>query len=477
MSIGGVNSGLDIPTIVKALVDAEKAPKTAQLNRIERDTTEQITGLGQLMGAVSAFKTAVDGLDDLSSFNQRTPASSDTDILTLTATEEATAGNYNISVESLAQAQKIATGPFADAEAAIGTGTITIGQGADSFDIVVGADNNTLSGIKDAINEASDNTGVTATIVTDDSGARLVLSSDKQGLSNQLSLTVNDDDGNSAAGDAGGGLSDLVYDPLSGNGSLELTAATDAVIKIDGLTVTRSSNTISDAIEGVTLNLKAAQSADDIAAGKTVSAKIALDKAGPQGRINEFVEAYNALIDVTKELTAVVAVGGDETAPVTGALLGDASVRQLVSQIRSELIDPTGDSAIGALSQLGVTSTKEGRLEVDSSVLTDQLDNNYSAVGEFLAGENGLMGRLSETVASYEGSGGVLSKRVDSLQNRIESIDDDRLSLNLRVAKMEERLNSQFYAMDQLVGQYNNTLEYITGALKNLPGVVKQSSD
>ncbi|RRJ85001.1 flagellar filament capping protein FliD [Aestuariirhabdus litorea] len=483
MSIQGINSGLDIPAIVNALVNADGAPKSAQLDRVENRAVTSISALGKLQGATSTFQSALDDLNDPELFNRRAASSGDKSLFTLSADSSAGAGSYDIAVERLAESHKIATQAFADTTTAIGTGTLTLGQGADSFDITLTAENNTLEGLRDAINNAEDNPGISATIVTDDDGARLVLSSGETGTDNQLSITVKDDDGNEqgSAVDPNAGIFDLIYnpDPVTGNGSKELNAAQNALLKIDGLSVTRQSNTISDAIEGVTFTLKAAQSAEDIAAGKTVGANISVDKGAARSKIDEFVKAYNSLIDVTKELTAVVGVGGDDKAPVAGPLVGDSSVRNLVSQLRSQLVKPAGDEgdAFRFLADLGITTTKEGKLEVDSSALDTALDEDIAGVAGFLAGENGLMGRLSETVDPYLGPDGLFQTRVDNLNERLSDVDNDREALNLRLVKLEQRLNNQFNTMDQLVGQFNGTLEYITGALKNLPGVVRQSND
>ncbi|WP_426417599.1 flagellar filament capping protein FliD [Aestuariirhabdus sp. LZHN29] len=483
MSIQGINSGLDIPSIVSALVNADGAPKSAQLDRAENRAVTSISALGKLQSATSSFKSSLDELNDPDLFNRRFASSGDNALFTLSADKTAGAGSYDIAVERLAESHKIATQAFVDTATPIGTGTLTLGQGSESFDITLTADNNTLEGLRDAINSAEDNPGISATIVTDDDGARLVLSSGETGTDNQLSITVKDDDGNEqgTAIDPNAGIFDLVYDPdpVTGNGSRELNAAQDALLKIDGLTVTRQSNTIADAIEGVTFTLKAAQSAEDVLAGNTVSASVSVDAGASRSKVDEFVKAYNALIDVTKELTAVVAVGGDDKAPVAGPLVGDSTVRNLVSQLRAQLVNPTSDegAAFSFLADLGITTTKEGKLEVDDAVLGAALNDDVAGVAEFFAGENGLMGRLTDVIDPYEGPANILQERVDNLNERLSSVDNDREALNLRLVKLEQRLNNQFNTMDQMVGQYNGTLEYITGALKNLPGVVRQSKD
>ncbi|MBC9250418.1 hypothetical protein A9179_09055 [Pseudomonas alcaligenes] len=583
----GVGSGIDsIDSIVSALVSAEKAPKTQQLDRLEKTTTSRFSALGTLKGALSALQTSVQGLNKSSLFEGRTVSSSSSSVLTAKASSTVAAGKYSVQVQQLATTSKVALQSVASSSTSkFNSGTLTISAGSASFDVDVTASNNTLTGLRDSINTAGKSAGISATIVSDASGSRLVLSSSKAGDGNDIKVTATEDGvttgtvalttqaftpsynlqlpsfaaGSTAtfkAGDlsitsgstnlsvvvgdgytmenvrdainlagAGQGVSAVIETDSSGaaslkisstsgsdlsvsatstggsTGSNDLTAlnpasgatvqvsgpnsttgagglinkAQSAILYVDGLEVISDSNSVTTAIDGVTLNLASAQTASDIAAGKTVDITIGMDKASVKSNIQKFVDAYNTLMSTASQLTAVVSVGEDE-APVAGALVGDPTVRGLVSGLRSELVKMTGTDGIGALASLGVTTQKDGTLKIDDTKLTTALDNNYDQVAEYFAGDDGLMTRLDSNLNNYLKSGGIFDQRTTSLQSTLSDIDDQREALDLRIEKVQERLVAQYTAMDQLVAQLQKTSESLTSQLASLPGFVKQSS-
>ena len=485
VGITGVGSGIDIDTIVKTLVNAEKAPKTSQLDRLEKQTTTRISAIGTLTGALNTFKSAVDSLNKTSLFEARTASSSSSSTLKATATSTAPAGSYSVQVQQLAASSKVALQSVSvsgSTAATFNSGTLEISAGTTSISVDITAANNTLAGMRDAINEAGKSSGISASIITDDSGSRLVLSSTKTGAGNDIRVVAEEDGVTTGSNllttqnfapiaDPDNTGAFLKPDSTSGAGGV-ITQAKSARLTIDGLQVVRSSNKISDALEGVTLDLLAAQSSTDLTDGKTINITVGVDKAGVRSSLQKFVDAYNALISTTAQLTAFVPVDGSN--PVTGPLFGDTSVRGLLSGLRNELANTSGQDDIKALAELGITTGKDGKLSLDDTKLTAALDRNFDEVGSYLTGDKGLMGRLSSFTSSYVATEGVLKQRNDALQVTKKDIDKQRESLNKRVESLQERLYAQYNAMDSLVGQLKRTSESLGGMLANLPGFVRK---
>ena len=483
VGITGIGSGIDIDSIVTAMVNAEKAPKTNQLDRLEKTTVARISAMGSLTSALSTFKTAVDSLNKASLFESRTASSSNTSALKVTAATTAPAGNYNVQVKQLAASSKVALQSVAGGNTAtFNSGTLTISGGSSNFDVDITASNNTLAGMRDAINEAGKNNGVSATIISDDSGSRLVLSSTNSGAGNDIQIVANED--NVTVGDnsltsqafvptVDPGNADAFVPPSSATGAGGvISKAQSSKISIDGLDLVRDTNRITDALEGVTLDLVAAQSSIDLTDGKTISVAVGVDKGGVKSNLQKFVDAYNALISTTSQLTAVVPVDGGK--PVTGPLLGDSSIRNVLSSLRNEMVRMTGEDGVRALADLGITTERDGKLKLDDTKLTKALDGNFDQVAGYLAGDNGLMGRLSQSVGTYVGTTGVLKQRTDALQATKLSVDEQRTALNKRVESLQSRLYAQYNAMDSLVGRLQKTSESLANQLASLPGFVKK---
>ena len=177
----GIGSGLDVADLVRQLVAAERRPTEIRIGRQESRTLGQLSAFGSLKSALATFNSQLEKMNSLETFLKRKVSSEDEDILTVSVDETAVPATYNIEVLQLAQTQKLESGSFASSTAVVGTGTLSIAVGSDSFDIVIDDDNNTLEGIRDAINDAVDNKGVSATIVNGDTGSFLILTGDNTG--------------------------------------------------------------------------------------------------------------------------------------------------------------------------------------------------------------------------------------------------------------------------------------------------------
>jgi flagellar hook-associated protein 2 len=483
--ITGIGSGMNIDSIVKAMVAAEQAPKQNQLVKLEAKTTAQFSALGQLKGAISNFQTALTALNSPSQFLARTASSSDTKVLGATASQSAPAGKYEINVTQLATGSKVALAAVQTGDdKKLSTGTLSITAGDKKLDVVIDSSNNTLAGIRDAINKAGD--GISASIVTDNQGSRLVLSSSKMGDGNDIKVSVSNTaavgadetalsklafSGASTAPDVADdekypdGASDKAYladlATYQQSGKV-ITAAQSAMLTVDGLSITRDSNSIDKVIDGVSLELKTLGSS---------TLTVAQDEAGVKASVQKFVDAYNELMKYINSETKVTKVN-DSSAPVVGALVGDSSVRALVGTMRNELVamQGDGDGALRALADLGVTTQKDGTLKVDSDKLGKAVSGNFDGVAAYFTGDDGLAARMGNKLKVYTDGAGILEQRTTSLQSTLDKVDTQKKDLLTRMTSLSERLYKQFNAMDALVGQLQRTSDSLTSLFENMPG-------
>lgn len=447
----GLGSGLDINSLVTQLVDAEREPVVNRLDRREVEYQANISGFGTLKSALSEFQTTIEALKKSSDFESTTVSSSNTDLFTATASGEPPAGRFSVEVIQLAEAQKLRSNGFTGANAEVGTGTLTVAIGDESFDVTIDSSNNTLVGIRDAINNAIGNTGVTATVVNVDSDSggeesRLVLSAEGDiGASGPISVTVTDDDGNNTDQ---AGLSQLASDNL-----VELQAAKDAEIRVDGQTITRDSNVISDAIEGITLKLVSADA--ETSANLTVGS----DSSVAATAINGFVESFNVVVDTISQLSS----SGSEPEQA-GVLSGDATLRNLESQLRRIVGDQVAglEGTFDSLVSIGITTDEQGRLSVDSATLESAIEQDLDAVVQLFTSDNGVVSQLESALSGYLGSDGVIANRIDGLNSRVDRINDQRADLERRLQSIEERYRAQFTAMDTLVGELQSTSTFLS---------------
>ncbi len=351
----GAGSGLDIKALVADLANAAKAPKETLLANREAANEARISGLAQVSAAIDSFAAALSSLISSGSlFSQ--PSVSDPSVFTASALAGARLGGLSasIEVEQLAQAQTSVSGYLTAATDPVGEGVLTITTGSTSVDVTITAENDNLTGLAKAINDA--NAGVTATVVTDSNGARLMVKG-KTGAANAFTLSV--------AGGTTSGLerfaSDVMTTPL---------AAQDAKVWLDGVAVTRSSNSFSDLISGVQIDLKSAKP------GTIVSVGVTRPTAAISQGVQDFVVAYNELMAMIAEQTRPGAVGA------AGALRGDIAVRELqrrLSALPTMTLSSPGDGP-HTLAEIGVRTNRDGTLSVDAGRLASVLATDPDGV-------------------------------------------------------------------------------------------------
>ncbi|MFI3245823.1 MAG: flagellar filament capping protein FliD [Ferrimonas sp.] len=460
ISSPGIGSGLDIVSIVTASVNASFAPRTASFNAQEAQINTQISALGNLKSALSAFQESAQALQKLDAFDKRTVSSSDSSTISATASSDSKAGSYNMVVSQLATNQKLGTAAVESADSTFGTGSLTIAVGpvsivdgeevSSSLTIDIGEED-TLADIAAKINDSDDNPGVTATIVNGRDGPQLVITSDKTGVENEMSISATGSDA----------LTGLFGDLT------ELQAAQDAEISIDGITVTSASNTISNAIEGLTLELKEANP------DKNVTINVAMDVDGVKSSIEEFVNNFNALQSTLGSLTSY-----DAATETAGALQGDSLARGISSMLRSTVgnsYDVGGQNS--SLSAFGVTFNQSGQLEIDDTKLTEAITGNMSQLSALFSSEDtGLAYALDDRLENYLMTGGSFDSRDDTLQRQLARIESSRTLLAMQQSAYESRLYSQYNAMDAILYNLSTQSANLVSSLSSLPGLVSNNN-
>ena len=434
----GVGSGLDVATLVTQLVNAKKAPQQNQITDQAQTANTQLSGLGQVNAALSALQSAMASISDGSAFTAHSVSSSDTTILNATATGSAVAGSYKIEVTQLASALKASSGAFTDSSTKVGTGTLTIAVGDQTMNLSIDDSNNSLASIRDAINKSTDNPGVSATIVTGTDGAHLVLSGTRTGAANGFTVS-------SSGGD--GGLAALNYDASAGSGNnlTAINAASDALYTIDGLAANSAGNSISTAIDGLTLNLSTLG---------TSTVSVANDPSKATSALTNLVNTYNSFVGIYQNLTKY-----DATTKTAGAMIGDATL----NGINSTLSRIVGGSTNGAtLSSIGISLQVDGTLKLDSDKLTAALADGGKQVSDVFGGDNGFAAQLGTQLTSWVGDNGVLAGRTDSISQQLKDLGDQQTALNARMDSLTARYQAQFTALDTLMSKLNNTSSYLT---------------
>lgn len=450
----GMGSGLDISNIVKVLVDAEKTPKEAMFNKTEDSIKAKVSAMGTLKSALSTFQDAVKKLQTGDALNQRKISVGSDTYISVTADKTAQAGSFGIKVEQLAANHKIAGTNVSDPKLPVGEGSLGFDINGKSFSVDIGA-TDSLATIAKKVNEASDNVGVTATVITSDAGSRLVFSSNKTGEDNQITLTATDTSGT--------GITDMFG---SGN-TTTLQDAKNAVLYIDDQKVTSQSNEVKNAITGVTLNLKDA----DIA--KTTTIKIEQDNDAVKTNVKAFVDAYNSLATAIDKMSSY-----DKEKKTAAALQGDSMIRSIESQLRSISSEriPTEDGGSIALYDIGIKTDRYGKLSVDDTKLNKALTENMSGVESlFATPDKGLANRFYDLSDSYVKARGLIADRQTSFTNQQNSLADQREAFTLKMDQLTSRLTKQFNAMDLVVGQLNQQSSGLVDRLNSLPGAVKKS--
>lgn len=451
LSSAGIGSGLDVSGIIDGLMAVERRP--LQLLQVKREQfTAQISAYGELISSVSAFQASVDKLSSLSALDIIKGSSSKPDVVKVIATDNPDLGSFGIEVTRLADNHKMASKEILD------TDTFGGGGATDALHVQMGSDPAnqltvdlstamTLAEIRTAINEDADNPGVTATIINGDNNKqKLILKSNDSGADNALTL--------SKSGKVK--LSDFDFQTLNDIGGD--TSRLDAEFTVDGYTLTSSTNTVSNVINGVTFELLAKD------AGNQHTLSIARDTAQVENLVRSFATAYNDFR---------VAIDAQRS----GSLSRDNILLSIENQVRSVLNRPSSFGPLSTLSEVGLSIQKDGSMSVDGETLTAALDSDIDAVAQLFADDSdGYASRLSTLADGWIGAGGLLSSRTDGLNQRINDLTDQQISIERNLQIVETRYRAQFAALDTLVSQFQSTSTFLTSQLAQLPDLTINKS-
>jgi len=451
-TVSGIGSNIDTQAIVKSLVDSERAPKQTQINSQTLKATTSLSSIGKIQAALDAFRGALDTMKTTATFSGLAGSSSDEKVATITTGTGAAAGSFSLLVTKLATASKISTKVFTGgASSVVNAGatptTLTIKQGTNTFDVSIPA-GATLQQVRDSINSQYANQGLSANILTDASGSRMVLTSTTTGVG-----------------------SDLILSGSSGlnTGSSILATPQNAEYVLDGVSMSSKSNTIADAVSGITVKLTGVSPAPSgggaaTPATITVSASSTTLKSAVKG----FVDTYNALIKAANAETQVTT--NADGSVTSGALTGDASLRSMLSAVRTELNAMGGTGQMKSLAQFGVkTDQKTGTLSIDDKLFDAAVITNAADINAIFTGDTGLLARMKTATDSFALSKtGVFAARSASLSNSLTDLKKQQDSLDSRMTSLQLSLTAKYTAMDSLVAKLRAQSDSIMTTLNAL---------
>ena len=460
------STAFDVPTLVSQLMAVERRP-IDKLNARITSTETKISSLGTLNSLVSSFQTAAKSLNTGLQKLAATPA--DPSILSATAGSTSVPGTYTVNVSQLAQSQNLVAAGRTSSTAAIGdgatttvtfdfgitNGTVFTPNGSGSKSITINGTNNSLEGIRDAINSAA--VGVTATLVNDGSGTpyRLALTSISSGVSNSLKITTSRVDG-STDSTIGGSIDSLLgYDPAGTKNLTQTLAAQNANLTVNGIAVTSASNTITEAIQGVTLTLKNTTAAP-------TNLTITRDTAAINTAASGFVDAYNALASQIKSRSAYGTDGKG-----AGSLAGDGTLRLMQDQMRGIFNTPASGGTLTTLGQVGISFQKDGSLLLDSSKLNSAISDDFSGVSNLFSSSTGYATRLEAWSKSSLAAGGLLDTRTQSLNKSVKDQNQAIDKLENRMTALRKKYTQEYTNLNLMLSRMNSTSTFLTNQLSS----------
>ncbi|BEN30983.1 TPA: flagellar filament capping protein FliD [Serratia marcescens] len=459
----GLGSGLDLNGLLDKLTKAEQQRLTPYTTK-QSSYNAQLTGYGTLKGALEKFDNLSKEMAKEDFFKATT--ATEHDAFKITTNAKAVPGNYVVEVKNLAQAQTLTTqAKVSDQGAKLGTEgatdrslTITAGNPPKETKIPLSDDQTSLVELRDAINGAK--AGVTASIMrVGDNDYQLAISSSTTGENNKISLQVDNDD---KLGDI------LNYNATRGTSTAmkQTVAPQDAELMVNGTAIKRSTNSISDALQGVTIDLKTKTKTDE-----PQHLVISTNTAGTTDKIKEWVDSYNSLLDTFNALSKFTPVKtGEAPNPSNGPLLGDNTLRGVQSSIKSALSAAQDNPELKGLGNLGIsTNTKTGKLEIDSAKLKKAMDEKPDQVSNFFVGngkDTGMATEIHNQIQSYIKSGGIIENSTKSINTNLDRLNSQITTVTASIQNTIDRYKQQFVQLDTMMSKMNGTSNYLTQQFK-----------
>lgn len=457
ISSAGIGSGLNVESIVSQLVSLEKKPLET-LQTLATSMQTKLSLYGTIKSQISALGDAAAALGRTSSWSAVTGTSSNAAAVGVTTGSGAAAGNLTVSVQQLAKAQATASAAITSGSA-VGEGSLSIDLGrwsggsftpsGSATTITVGA-TDTLAQVAAKINNAKG--GVTATVLKDASGERLLLRSSATGEAQGFRVQVTDADGND--GDASG-LSRLAYDSGLSNGTTLTQAAQNANATINGVAVTSASNDLNDSLAGVQLKLQQVTTSP-------VEIAISQDTEALRKNLQTFVDAYNAINNTLSNATKY-----DDTSKKAGALQGDATAVGLLNSLRGVMRSTLPSGTYQRLNDIGLEMKAGGTLAVNTTRLNEALNNPDALKALFTTDTgdnttNGLGLRIKAFTNGLLDISGTVANKQTSIKSMLERNSDEQDRVSDRISRTETRLRSMYTALDTQMAQLSSLSAYVS---------------
>lgn len=461
-STPGVGSGLDVNAIVNQLVAVERRP----LQTLQQRATviqSQVSSWGKLKSQLDTLNAAAAKLASPSTWTQATVSSSDATVATarVTSAGGSAAGRYSVQVNQLAQEQSLASRSITAGTDLRGRLTIELGAfdsatppaftpraGSTALQLDFTNNPTTLADVRAAINAAQ--AGVTASIITDGAGERLVISGSSTGAQNGFRISVSD-----PAGVGATALSELAYDGTAGSAMSLTRAPRDASFSINGLALSSASNTLDSTIQGLSIDL--------LKAGSTIDLTVSVDAGAQKKAIEEFVTAYNAVNSQISTDTAY-----DAASKKGGPLFGDAGALAVRRALRDMIgQSSTASTAFSRLPDLGLDIRRDGSIAINATALSTalakpvELAKLMAAAGDGTESSRGLGVRLKAVIDPMLSDSGVVDSRSESLRDRLRRNQTDQERLNDRVEATRQRLLKVYQSLDGRIAQFSALGNYV----------------
>lgn len=472
----GSASGMDFESIISAMVEAKSASISNTTTTRKAETELELSGVGKLKSALKTFQEAIEALTEGTGFNERkvtTDLTEENQYFTVTTNDDAANGNYNISVEKLAQTEKIAQTFSTGTTFTAGTLKFTVPGVKDengnwtkdehgveikerTFEIKV-EDGETLESLRRKIN--NNDYGVTATILNTSNGQKLVLDSGYSGDNSTFKI------------EGTGGMSSFSYDSTATSAANDTNGAwtvsqkaQSAVIKVDGEEMKSDTNEFDNAISGLTITANKV-SAKDGGASVTNSVAITADNDKVTEKMQNFVNAYNTLMSTMDDLYKHNTYTDGENNYDGGELAGDNMLRSLQNQLQN-MMSSMGNGANGMnIYSMGFELESDGTISLDKTEFKEGLTDNFNALVNMLTGDDGLLTRFDKTVEEYTKSAGILDKRSETLNMEVDRYEEEENENALYLEEYEENLRQRYAKLDTTIANYNNSLSYLQSAL------------
>lgn len=452
VSFAGIGSGLDVNSMVSQLMLIEQKNLT-NMQKKEATYQSKISAYGEIKNALSNFQTAMKDLSSMDKFSvYKTTISTENDI-DVTSDSHASAGSYTMNVSQLATPQKIASNTgFSDSAAATNlSGTMQLTVNQKSFNIDIEEPNNSLIDIRNAINNAPDNVGIKASIMNVDDGSgntvsKLVLTSTTTGSANTISL--NDISGNIAQ---------------SLDISKEMQAAKDAVFTLDGFSITRPTNTITDAIDGLTIHLKQASQ-------QNIDVNLDLDADSVVDSVDKFVKTYNDLFKLMDQMSYYDLNSSNKNDKKNGKLWDENNLSQLSMQLRQEVSQSSNNTGpYQSLSQIGIkarTTNAGDALTLDKDALKKAIETDSDSVAKLFSDSNsGYAVRLNKLSTELLGDDGLIEVRKKSLTSGIKQLETQIDHEERRLDDVQQQYTTEFSKLDTIMQKFSSLSNYLVNAL------------